>query len=245
MSLEIRHTRGISRAKKPLTELLIGAATVLMLANPAFGQDNKDIITISKVDTPTSGLSLNVNTSGTQSFATNSIDFFRDNKGVKLFDFGDYGNSCLSGDKNCVTGNERLDIGYARAFKSRNQKGLNLTLTPRAALRFDDDSSSAVLGAVVEIGEDSGKGSKFDKNTWYFFAGADAEAVSYSPNSLGRLTAGRYHMQDQILVGDAQAGLGYRMGDADVSLSVSHREGSSDDFNFKEDAAAISFTWKR
>jgi len=60
MSLEIRHTRGISRAKKPLTELLIGAATVLMLANPAFGQDNKDIITISKVDTPTSGLSLNV-----------------------------------------------------------------------------------------------------------------------------------------------------------------------------------------
>lgn len=243
MSLETRHIRSFSRAKKTLTELLIGTTAVLMLANPAFAQDKKEINPVSKVTSPSNGLSLNV-TSGSQSFASNSIDFLKDNKGSKLFDFDVYGNSCLSGEK-CVSGSERLDIGYARAFKSRNQKGLNLTLTPRAALRFDDNSSSAVLGAVVEIGEDSGKGSKFDKNTWYFFAGADAEAVSYSPNSLGRLTAGQYHMQDQILVGDAQAGLGYRMGDADVSLSVSHREGSSDDFNFKEDAAAISFTWKR
>jgi len=243
MSLETRHIRSFSRAKKTLTELLIGTTAVLMLANPAFAQDKKEINPVSKVTSPSNGLSLNV-TSGSQSFASNSIDFLRDNKGAKLFDFDVYSNSCLSGEK-CVSGSERLDIGYARAFKSRNQKGLNLTLTPRAALRFDDNSSSAVLGAVVEIGEDSGKGSKFDKNTWYFFAGADAEAVSYSPNSLGRLTAGQYHMQDQILVGDAQAGLGYRMGDADVSLSVSHREGSSDDFNFKEDAAAISFTWKR
>ena len=243
MSLETRHIRSFSRAKKTLTELLIGTTAVLMLANPAFAQDKKEINPVSKVTSPSNGLSLNV-TSGSQSFASNSIDFLKDNKGTKLFNFDVYGNSCLSGEK-CVAGSERLDIGYARAFKSRNQKGLNLTLTPRAALRFDDNSSSAVLGAVVEIGEDSGKGSKFDKNTWYFFAGADAEAVSYSPNSLGRLTAGQYHMQDQILVGDAQAGLGYRMGDADVSLSVSHREGSSDDFNFKEDAAAISFTWKR
>jgi hypothetical protein len=243
MSLETRHIRSFSQAKKTLTELLIGTTAVLMLANPAFAQDKKEINPVSKVTSPSNGLSLNV-TSGSQSFASNSIDFLKDNKGTKLFNFDVYGNSCLSGEK-CVAGSERLDIGYARAFKSRNQKGLNLTLTPRAALRFDDNSSSAVLGAVVEIGEDSGKGSKFDKNTWYFFAGADAEAVSYSPNSLGRLTAGQYHMQDQILVGDAQAGLGYRMGDADVSLSVSHREGSSDDFNFKEDAAAISFTWKR
>ena len=243
MSLETRHIRSFSRAKKTLTELLIGTTAVLMLANPAFAQDKKEINPISKVTSPSNGLSLNV-TSGSQSFASNSIDFLKDNKGTKLFNFDVYGNSCLSWEK-CVSGSERLDIGYARAFKSRNQKGLNLTLTPRAALRFDDNSSSAVIGAVVEIGEDSGKGSKFDKNTWYFFAGADAEAVSYSPNSLGRLTAGRYHMQDQILVGDAQAGLGYRMGDADVSLSVSHREGSSYDFNFKEYAAAISFTWKR
>ena len=243
MSLETRHIRSFSRAKKTLTELLIGTTAVLMLANPAFAQDKKEINPVSKVTSPSNGLSLNV-TSGSQSFASNSIDFLKDNKGTKLFNFDVYSNSCLSGEK-CISSSERLDIGYARAFKSRNQKGLNLTLTPRAALRFDDNSSSAVLGAVVEIGEDSGKGSKFDKNTWYFFAGADAEAVSYSPNSLGRLTAGQYHMQDQILVGDAQAGLGYRMGDADVSLSVSHREGSSDDFNFKEDAAAISFTWKR
>jgi len=244
MSLVIRHIRGSGRTKKLLTGLLIGMASVLMITNSALAQEGKGVISAAKPSNPSNGLLLNV-ASDNQNFASNSIDFPLDNKGVKLFNFDLYDNSCLSGDTNCVSGNDRLDIGYARAFKSRNQKGLNLTLTPRAALRFDNNSSSAVLGAVVEIGEDLGKGSKFDKNTWYFFAGADAEAVSYSPNNLGRLTAGQYHMQDQIIVGDAQAGLGYRMGDADVSLSVSHREGSADDFNFKEDAAAISFTWKR
>jgi hypothetical protein len=35
------------------------------------------------------------------------------------------------------------------------------------------------------------------------------------------------------------------MGDTDVSLSYMRREASAEDFSFTEDAAALSFTWKR
>ena len=98
---------------------------------------------------------------------------------------------------------------------------------------------------MVEIGEDLREGSDFKNNTWYVFAGADAEALTYSPNSMDRLTSGQFHLQDRIIVGDAQAGVGYRIGDADVSLSYMRREATAEDFRFSEDAAALSFTWKR
>jgi len=62
---------------------------------------------------------------------------------------------------------------------------------------------------------------------------------------MDRLTQGQFYLQDNIFVGDAQAGVGYRIGDADVSLSYMRREATSDDFNYSEDAAALSFTWKR
>ena len=101
------------------------------------------------------------------------------------------------------------------------------------------------VGAVIEIGEDLREGSEFESNTWYFFAGADAEALTYSPNSVGRITSGQFHLQDRIIVGDAQAGVGYRIGDADVSVSYTRREASGEAYKFVEDAAALSFTWKR
>jgi len=105
--------------------------------------------------------------------------------------------------------------------------------------------SAATVGAVIEIGEDLREGSEFKSNTWYFFAGADAEALTFTPGSIDRITSGEFHLQDRIIVGDAQAGLGYRIGDADVSLSYNRREASTEEFKFKEDAATLSFTWKR
>jgi len=134
----------------------------------------------------------------------------------------------------------------------RHSSGLDLELTPSASVHFDDESQSAVVGAILRIGDDLREGANFDKNTWYFFAGADAEALTYRPNSPTRLTRGNFNLQDRIIVGDAQAGLGYRIGDADLSLAYIRREVSgfnnndvSDDISFTEDAAALSFTWRR
>jgi len=49
---------------------------------------------------------------------------------------------------------------------------------------------------------------------------------------MDRLTSGQFHLQDRIIVGDAQAGVGYRIGDADVSLSYMRREATAEDFRF-------------
>jgi hypothetical protein len=152
---------------------------------------------------------------------------------------------CANGSGACLRRSDQLDLGLTDTFRRRSEKGLDLSLTPRASLRFDDEISSTAVGAVIEIGEDLRTGSEFKNNTWYFFAGADAEALTYSPSSVGRITSGEFHLQDRIIVGDAQAGLGYRIGDADVSLSYMRREASTEEFTYKEDAAALSFTWKR
>jgi len=224
--------------------VLVLSATLVSVSTSALAQDKETSGNQAKIMTPTDGLNLNLGNTSLGSPST-ILDLPAESVGSTLFklDLADTG--CLTGVEGCLSRTESLDLGYAKAFTSRSQTGLDLTLTPRAALRFNDESSSAVVGAVVEIGEDLRKGSDLDNNTWYFFAGADAEALTYSPNSVGRLTSGQFHLQDRIIVGDAQAGLGYRIGDADVSLSYLRREATAEDFSFKEDAAALSFTWKR
>jgi len=152
--------------------------------------------------------------------------------------------SCASGGEGCLRRDD-VNLGLSDTFRRRSESGLDLTLTPRASVRFNDEISSTAVGAVIEIGEDLREGSEFKSNTWYFFAGADAEALTYSPNSVGRITSGEFHLQDRIIVGDAQAGLGYRIGDADVSLTYMRREASTEEFKFTEEGAALSFTWKR
>jgi len=228
------------RHKFRLTALVLG--TALYVSSPTIAQDKT---------TPTDGLNFNIPATGVGydglSLDLNSgqIDLPPESMGSTLFKL-DLGNTdCLTGGENCLRRTDTLDIGYQKAFTSVSTKGLDLSLTPRAALRFNDESSSAVVGAVVEIGEDLRQGSNFENNTWYFFAGADAEALTYAPNSVGRMATGQFHLQDRIIVGDAQAGLGYRMGSADVSLSYLRREATAEDYSFNEDAAALSFTWKR
>jgi hypothetical protein len=173
------------------------------------------------------------------------IDLPSESVGSTLFKLDISDPKCLTGSGNCLRRNENVNLGMTRQFTSGVTKGLDLSLTPRASMRFNDEESSALVGAVVEIGKDLREGSEFENNTWYVFAGADAEALTYSPNSIGRLTNGQFHLQDRIIVGDAQAGVGYRIGDADVSLSYMRREATAEDFSFSEDAAALSFTWKR
>jgi len=245
LAIDTRHKIRLKGTRKGgLTALFALSAACMAMSSPSFAQDKASSDTSSKIIAPTDGLTLNLGIES-PSFTGGVLELPAESVGSSLFklDLADTG--CLTGAEGCQSRHDMLDFGYAKAFTSRSHSGLDLSLTPRAALRFDDESSSAVVGAVVEIGEDLRKGSNLDNNTWYFFAGADAEALTYSPNSVGRLTSGQFHLQDRIIVGDAQAGLGYRIGDADVSLSYLRREASAEDFSFKEDAAALSFTWKR
>lgn len=173
------------------------------------------------------------------------IDLPSNSVGSTLFKLDISDPKCLTGSGNCLRRDEDVNLGMTHQFTGGVTKGLDLSLKPRASMRYNDERSSTLVGAVVEIGKDLREGSEFENNTWYVFAGADAEALTYSPNSVGRLTNGQFHLQDRIIVGDAQAGVGYRIGDADVSLSYMRREATAEDFTFSEDAAALSFTWKR
>jgi len=158
----------------------------------------------------------------------------------------DMGGLCLGTADDCAYNEKpRIDVGYAKNITHGAQGGFNLQLTPRAGVRFDQESQSAVVGAVIRIGDNLREGSEMDSDTWYFFAGADAEAITYTPSSLRRLTSGAFHLQDRIIVGDAQAGLGYRLGTADLALTYFKRQASAEGFKYDEDAAALSITWKR
>ena len=229
---------------------VVATAIFLLSAVSALAQDasvEKEIF----VGPTSPGLSLNL---GTQSSidrigAINvpRLDMPVDAVGSTLFKLDLSDSSCLTGSGLCERRSaEPLSFGLSSAITAKKDDGIDLVLRPRASLRFDDEgSSSALVGAVVEIGEDLRTGSDLAANTWYLFAGADAEALTYSPDSLTRFNNGNFHLQDRIIVGDAQAGVGYRIGDADVSVSYLRREAQAEGMSFTEDAAALSFTWKR
>lgn len=228
----------------------LAACVCLGFAASASAQDksNTDAESLKTTVTsaPSEGLSFNLPASPDFSAQIGpQLDLPLEAVGSTVFKLDLTSPSCASGGEGCLRRDDSLNLGLTDTFSRHSEKGLDLSLTPRASMRFNDEISSTAVGAVIEIGEDLREGSEFESNTWYFFAGADAEALTYSPNSVSRITAGQFHLQDRIIVGDAQAGVGYRIGDADVSLSYMRREASTEEFKYVEDAAALSFTWKR
>ena len=232
-----------------LKHLSVTALSVCAVFSFSVSASAQDIPSSSKGSTE--GLSLNlgstVNPEYASGFETQNglIDLPANSVGSTIFKLDISDPKCLTGTGSCLRRDEQVNLGAAKQFTSGVTKGLDFSLTPRASMRINDNESSTLVGAVVEIGKDLREGSEFESNTWYVFAGADAEALTYSPNSIDRLTSGQFHLQDRIIVGDAQAGVGYRLGDADVSLSYMRREATAQDFSYSEDAAALSFTWKR
>jgi len=169
-----------------------------------------------------------------------------DNVNTSVFKLGLGGQPCLGTAGECRANvTRRIDIGYAKSITKGKMDGFNLQLTPHGSLRVDGDSQSALVGALVRIGDNLREGADKKSNAWYFFAGADAEALTYTPNSVRRLTSGDFALQDQIIIGDAQAGLGYRIGDADLALTYYKRQAKAENYRYDEDAAALSVTWKR
>ena len=245
------HTRqkSLSTIPRHLFAVLT-AGLCLGLAASASAQDktisNVESLKITETTSPSEGLNFNLPANSDFLAQTGPrLDLPRDVVGSPVLKLDLTSPGCARGGEGCSRRDGSLKLGLKDTFRRRSETGLDLSLTPRASVRFNDELSSTAVGAVIEIGEDLREGSEFESNTWYFFAGADAEALTYSPNSVGQITSGQFHLQDRIIVGDAQAGLGYRIGDADVSLSYMRREASTEEYKFVEDAAALSFTWKR
>lgn len=174
-----------------------------------------------------------------------------DDTSSPIFQLDQNGGLCLGTssecDDNIGVSQQSIDLDIAENFSRQAIGKFDLSLTPRANVQFDDDRKSATVGALVKFGDNLISDDPINENTWYFFAGADAQAVTYvpgSPRSLYGTERGSFALQDRIIVGDAQAGVSYRLGDADVSLTYLRREGRAEDYKYKEDAAALSLTWR-
>ena len=222
--------------------LLTVSATSSLAQTAPTGSTETPLLNLNLTDTAFRNVS---DLDSLSNFSGPIIDLPVDAVGSTLFKLDLTDPGCLAGAVQCNRRSDRISLGLSEYITAKKDDGIDLVLRPRASFRFDDDSSSALIGAVVEIGEDLRQGSDIKTNTWYLFAGADAEALTYSPESLRSLSAGNFHLQDRIIVGDAQAGLGYRIGDADVSLSYLRRQANAEGLSYNEDAAALSFTWKR
>ncbi|HFB54389.1 MAG TPA: DUF2219 family protein, partial [Hellea balneolensis] len=169
-----------------------------------------------------------------------------DNVNNSVFNLDAAGQICGGTSDECQANEpQRIDVGFAKNITHGKANGFNFQLTPRARLRFDENSESAMVGALVRIGDNLREGSTSKSNAWYLFAGADAQTINYSPNTTERLSSSGFHLQDRVLVNDAQLGVGYRIGTADFAVTYFKRQTSASDFNFDEDAAALSITWKR
>jgi len=257
--------RHISLAKslkfKDLTVLAVMAMSAVMSMSVSANaqspkqdaaQENQPQNVQTKSSTPiSSGLQFNLptNTANSNALGQNiefpAIRLPNEVIGSSVFNLDVLDTACITGQGSCVAGGSRSDLGLTTLISTNPDKKLGISLRPRAALRVTDDGSSARVGGVVEFSSKRKSGSGLDNNTWYFFAGADAETVNYANGNAAELTRDGFTLQDRVFVGDAKAGLGYRVGGADLSLSYQRREATSDEFAYKEDAAALSFTWKR
>ena len=252
---QIGHIDGITKRRNHWFALAVSLC-LLGHANSASAQEKAALPTAPGLNLSVASPSLNYDqlelVGLSSSIEGAIIDLPSEALAAGLLDFGASDVTCIAGKAGCLRHDETLDVVYETSFTKNNSSGLDISLTPRASMRFDDESSSAIVGALVKIGDDLREEPDVKANTWYMFAGADAEAVTYAPGSVTRLTQGDFHLQDKIIVGDSQAGFGYKIGDADVSLGYFRREVksfgrevNSGGISYTEDAAALSFTWRR
>ena len=129
----------------------------------------------------------------------------------------------------------------------------DLGVVPRLAYSEQGELKTRSFGGEVRIGQNFDKrGSDDAPNSWYIFAGADGEALTYEPGEAGlsQFDADNMALRDQVTVGDMQAGISVQRGDGQLSLSyirreVSYHERGLQGVTENEDFAGVSFTLRK
>ncbi len=127
----------------------------------------------------------------------------------------------------------------------------DLGVAPRIAVSDEGEIRTRRVGGEVRIGQDLNLLNRDGQpQGWYFFAGADGEALIWDADESGfRPSLGDMALTDQVTVGDLQAGVSIQRGGGELSLSYIRREVKYSDRNMSvsetEDFAGISFTMRR
>jgi len=128
--------------------------------------------------------------------------------------------------------------------------GFDVGVVPRMSVRKDGEFETRRFGGEIRIGQNfDQRGSDVEAKSWYFFAGADGEALVYEPYGERGWTNGMA-LRDQVTVGDMQAGLSFTQGGGQLSISYIRREISYNERGMQgredvENFAGVSFTLRR
>lgn len=145
------------------------------------------------------------------------------------------------------------EISFAASGESTGL-GLDMSFTPRAQIeRNRAGNNVARTGAEFRVGTNlvdrdlRGKGRHARAPSWYFFVGADNEALVW--NMADQTAMDGASLRDQATVGDLQAGVAWTTGEgAQVSLGMVERElrfndlAGNNDIEMRERFAAFSYT---
>ncbi|HBU62718.1 MAG TPA: hypothetical protein DIV98_05800 [Oceanicaulis sp.] len=145
--------------------------------------------------------------------------------------------------------NRRMTLRYENAFDSPGgPEGLDVGVSPRAGLSIGQDGPAAEAGATVRLGQYLDEGFGEERPAWWFFAGADQQALMYDPGA-GFDMRNALAMGPYATVGDAQAGIAARFGGADISFAYIQRETRyalpNESWETSEGFAAFSLTLRR
>ena len=143
------------------------------------------------------------------------------------------------------------EVSFA-ASAERTGLGLDLSITPRAQIQRDYGGNNvARTGAEIRVGTNLAdrdlRGKKAPTPSWYFFIGADNEALVW--NAADKTAMNGLSLRDQATVGDLQAGVAWSVkGGGSMSLGIVERELSFNDITGDRDVqrrdhfAAFSYT---
>jgi hypothetical protein len=145
------------------------------------------------------------------------------------------------------------EISFA-ALREQTGLGLDMSFTPRAQIERNRAGNDVTrtgaefrLGTNIEDRDLRGKGSQYRAPSWYFFVGADNEALVW--NVADQRAMDGASLRDQATVGDLQVGLAWTTGEgAQLSLGMVERElrfndiAGDNDIEMKEQFGAFSYT---
>ena len=127
--------------------------------------------------------------------------------------------------------------------------GLDLSINPRFSVDETGEFRSTRAGAEIRVGTNLDlRGQNTNNSNWYFFAGADGEAVVWDVQRAGASGA-NVSLQDRVTVGDVQAGVAWESSAGQMSISYIEREyqyrNGSISRSGEEDFVAFTMTWRR
>lgn len=150
-------------------------------------------------------------------------------------------------------GQERYDAQFSFSAPSQaTGLAFDIGLVPSLSYAEEGDFQTRRIGAEVRLGQDiDQRGNDAGLPSWYFFAGADGEAIIFNNSSAsgGLGLVNGLQLRDQVTVGDIQAGLNIRRYGTNFAFNYIRREVeyelNGDMLQRNEGFGGITLTWKR